>query len=82
MESQERATPVIGARLGGVPELIEDGVNGRLFERKDADALAALIRELWNDRETLARYSRECEKLSRDGLCEYCEKLMRIYGAP
>ena len=79
MESEERGTPVVGARVGGVPELIKDDVNGRLFKQKDYKELAKIIRELWENPETVERYSRECLKLNRDGLQEYYEKLMKIY---
>ena len=79
MESEERGTPVIGARVGGVPELIEDGVNGRLFEQKDYKTLASIIRELWNNPQMVGRYSDECLKLKRDGLPEYYSKIMTIY---
>lgn len=48
MESQSLGTPVIGTRIGGIPELIEDRVNGRLFERKNSCELASIIQELWN----------------------------------
>jgi glycosyltransferase involved in cell wall biosynthesis len=79
MESEERGTPVIGARVGGVPELIEDGVNGRLFEQKDYKTLAAIIRELWDKPQLVEQYSDECLKLNRDGLPEYYNKIMKIY---
>lgn len=79
MESEERGTPVIGARVGGVPELIEDDVNGRLFEQKNSNELSKIIKELWDNPQTVERYSRECLKLNRDGLPEYYDKLMKFY---
>ena len=79
MESQERGTPVVGVRLGGVPELIDDGVNGRLFDRKDSKKLADIISELWNHHETVEKYRQECKKLNRDGMSQYYDKLMEIY---
>ena len=79
MESQERGTPVVGVRLGGVPELIKDGVNGRLFERKDIDGLAKIIRELWEHPDIVEGYRQECCKLNRDGLEEYYNNLLLIY---
>ena len=79
MESEERGTPVVGARVGGVPELIEDGVNGRLFEQKDFKTLAHIIRELWDNEDTVKKYSKECLKIDRDGLPEYYNKLLHVY---
>jgi GT2 family glycosyltransferase/glycosyltransferase involved in cell wall biosynthesis len=39
--------PVIGSRIGGIPELINDGRNGLLFEPRDVDGLhRALVRLL------------------------------------
>jgi glycosyltransferase involved in cell wall biosynthesis len=69
----------VGARVGGIPELIEDMKNGRLFPHKDSAALAKIIRELWEHPELTEHYSAECRKLQRDGLPEYSEKLIQVY---
>lgn len=37
--------PVIASRIGGIPEVVIDGVSGRLFEPEDPYALAEVIRE-------------------------------------
>ena len=79
MESEERGTPVIGARVGGVPELIDDGINGRLFEQKDYKELAKIIRELWENPELVEKYSAACRKLDRDGMPDYYEIIIKIY---
>ncbi|MCD7835563.1 MAG: glycosyltransferase family 4 protein [Lachnospiraceae bacterium] len=80
MESQERGTPVVGAKVGGVPELIEDGVNGRLFESGNVDALAELIRELWHNPELVNFYREHCRNLNRDDLKKYGMKLEKLYA--
>ena len=79
MESQQRGTPAIGANIGGIPELITDGVDGRLFTSKDSKQLASIIRELWNVPDKVEGYAKACLNLERDDLDSYYEKLVPIY---
>ena len=51
MESQELGVPVLGANIGGIPELIEDGKSGWLFESGNVDELRNKILEVWNESE-------------------------------
>ncbi|HVC18564.1 MAG TPA: glycosyltransferase [Vicinamibacterales bacterium] len=46
IEAQAVGTPVIASRIGALPELIDDGVNGRLFDAGDEGALAAILNEV------------------------------------
>jgi glycosyltransferase involved in cell wall biosynthesis len=80
MESQMRGTPVVGANIGGIPELIENGKTGELFESGNVDDLVRVIQKLWNDDEYIAKCVKTCKELSRDSLELYTEKLMKIYG--
>ncbi len=48
-ESFSMGRPVLATTLGGMPELIEDGVNGRLFAPKDVDGLSRIINEMLRD---------------------------------
>lgn len=79
MESQMYGTPVLGARIGGIPELIEEGKTGELFTSGNADNLKAKIKELWENREKTAQYSTNCKNITFDTIEEYVEKLMKIY---
>lgn len=38
--------PVVATRVGGIPEVVHDGVNGYLVEPGDVDMLSARVREL------------------------------------
>lgn len=49
LEALAQGTPVIASRVGGIPEVIEDGRSGRLIPPEDATALAAAFRDLWDD---------------------------------
>ena len=41
--------PIVATRTGGIPEIVEDGVNGLLVAPRDAAALAATIVRALND---------------------------------
>lgn len=79
MESQMYGTPVLGADIGGIPELIKTGVSGELFESGNAKELKDKIEKLWYDRELLESYTQGCRKVRFDTIEEYCQKLMKIY---
>ena len=49
MEAMSCETPVIATNSGGVPELIEHGVDGFLIPPKDPSAMAEAIRYLANN---------------------------------
>lgn len=46
-EAMAYRVPVIASRLGGLPEVVEDGVSGLCVPPKDACALAGAMAELW-----------------------------------
>ncbi len=49
LEAQALGIPVIASNLGSLPEMIEDGRNGFLFDAGDAESLAATIRKFFSD---------------------------------
>ena len=79
MESQMHGTPVLGADIGGIPELIEVGRTGELYESGNAAELKKKIEKLWMDQELTDQYSRNCNDINFDDIEVYGEKLMRIY---
>jgi glycosyltransferase involved in cell wall biosynthesis len=46
MEAFARGRPVIATGIAGIPEIVDDGRNGRLVPAGDAPALAAAMRQL------------------------------------
>lgn len=46
MEAGVRGIPVVGSASGGIPEMIEEGVNGFLFKSGDALDLAHVLRKV------------------------------------
>ena len=43
LEAMSFGLPIIATRVGGIPEIMEDGVNGFLFERGDKDAMKSAM---------------------------------------
>jgi colanic acid/amylovoran biosynthesis glycosyltransferase len=55
-------TPVVASAVDGLPELVEDGVSGKLVPARDAEQLSRAIGELMQDpalRQRLAAAARQ-----------------------
>jgi glycosyltransferase involved in cell wall biosynthesis len=52
-EAMNAGTPVVATRVGGIPEVVEDGVTGRLAPPGDPEALAAAVTEVLGRRDEL-----------------------------
>ena len=79
MESQLNGTPVIGARIGGIPELISEGKTGLLFQSGNADDLEEKLKYLLETDNILQNYTEECKNVSFESPDSYYNKLMQYY---
>lgn len=79
MESQMYGTPVLGADIGGIPELIKVGETGELFESGNVENLKEQINKLWVDKVMTDKYSDNCKNIEFDTIDEYYEKILGIY---
>lgn len=79
MESIALGTPVIGADIGGIPELIDNGKTGMLFQSKSIEGLEAAVRALWMDEKIRSQYVQNCQKEKFDSIAIYCDGLLKIY---
>jgi N-acetyl-alpha-D-glucosaminyl L-malate synthase BshA len=69
LEAMACQTPAIATRVGGVPELITDGVDGLLFRVGDVDAMAAASIALLSDREGHQTMRKAARKTAQDRFC-------------
>ncbi|MHB0937484.1 MAG: N-acetyl-alpha-D-glucosaminyl L-malate synthase BshA [Armatimonadota bacterium] len=58
LEAMACEVPVVGTRIGGVPEVVEEGETGLLVPLGDVDALAEAGIRLLSDPDLLAQYGR------------------------
>lgn len=79
MESQMYGTPVLGAKIGGIPELIKISETGELFESGSKEDLRDKTYKLWKDKKLIREYSENCKDIGFDTIDKYCMKLMKIY---
>lgn len=77
IEAQCLGTPVLGARIGGIPELIKEGETGMTFESRNADDLAKKIEQMFGygfDYRQIAESA-----LKRYDAESYYNEIMEIY---
>ena len=81
IEAQSLGTPVLGARIGGIPELINDNEscvpNGMTFASGNVEDLTMMIKKMWDakyDYEAIAK-----DAVERYSSETYYSKLMAIY---
>jgi len=81
LESMALGKPIIASRTGGIPEQIEDGKTGFLFEMRNVAELAKKMDILGTDKELRASMGQEARhKLEKEySLADHCQQLVSIY---
>lgn len=82
LEAAARGKAVITTKLGGLPELVDDGVTGVLVPPSDPQALGAAIAALLRDPARTARMGMAAQALvaSSFGPDQHYSRLMDVYG--
>lgn len=68
MEALATGTPMVAARVGGVPELIEDGVTGTLIDSRDPEVFARAVERYLDDPDEAQRVARRGRALVQENL--------------
>lgn len=81
-EAYARGKPVVSSRLGSIPEIVEDGVTGRLVPPGDATALGEAMRELVTDGARAERMGRAGRALveTHYGPARHLESMLGVYA--
>lgn len=83
LEALSRGKPVVASAIGGLPELIDDGVTGFLVPPGDSAALAGALARLAGlsagDRAAMSVAARE-QAHSRFSTCKYYSSMVALYS--
>lgn len=81
LEAMALEVPCVATRVNGVPQLIEDGVSGRLVEPDDVDGLTAALGDLLRRPTTREAYTIAARETvaTRFSFAARMEKLARVY---
>jgi L-malate glycosyltransferase len=88
LEAMACCVPAIATRVGGVPELIDSGVNGLLYEVGDVEGMAAGAISILSNPDTLEQFSNAARRTAQDHFCAsriiplYERYYERIVAAP
>jgi glycosyltransferase involved in cell wall biosynthesis len=83
-EAFMHGVPVVGSRMGGIPELVHDDVNGFVYDAASPEALAGLLQRLVDDRplrERLAAHVPAVKPIESHAV-EWEERYERVLAAP
>jgi glycosyltransferase involved in cell wall biosynthesis len=83
LEAMATGLPIVATRVGGNPELVEDGVTGCLVRRREPSAMAGAIREYLEDPAAMRRHGEAARrKVERSfGLDAMVSAYLRVYDA-
>ena len=81
LEAMAAGLPVVGARVGGIPEMIVDGETGRLVPSRDARALADAIGSLVCDPDRMRAFGQAGRARARDhfGVAAHARRVESVY---
>jgi len=86
LDAMHFGLPIVASNIGGIPEFIEDGVNGRLVDPENAEQLLGGIEALLADRDGLSemrsRNTRKADLYSPIQMADAYETLYREIEGP
>ena len=82
MEAASASLPLIGTKVGGIPEVVKDGVNGVLVPSEDEEAIATAIARLMHDEGLRRKYGEQSRKVYQETFCVTTgvERTIDYYG--
>jgi len=81
LEAYAHGVPVVASRLGVMPEIVKEKHTGLLFEPRDPESLAGVVKTLWDDMGAIRQLGQNArrEYVTRYTADENYRQLMAIY---
>ncbi|MDD5449861.1 MAG: glycosyltransferase [Candidatus Omnitrophica bacterium] len=81
IEAQAAGVPVVATRVGGVVDIIEDGLNGVLVYPRDSQSLSEGILKVARDRAFAQRVAQEARRVTEEKftLDKMCQQTFHVY---
>jgi glycosyltransferase involved in cell wall biosynthesis len=81
LEAFACGTPVLGSRIGGIPELVKEGETGALFEPGDISDLRRAAASLWGDAQLCAAMGGNARRLVENKYSpqKHYDKIISVY---
>lgn len=81
LETQAIGKAIIGANIGGIPELVQNDENGLVYKYDDVNELKEKMKKLFNDKELANEFGENAKKYATKEYDKdkYYEKIINIY---
>lgn len=81
IESFINGKPVIASNIGGIPEIVEDNINGLLFEPGNVEQLKECILKYWNNPDLVVEHGKNGYQKAIKQYTEekYYQELIKVY---
>lgn len=82
IETQAIGKPIIGANIGGIPELVKDKENGLIYKYDDVNDLTNKLNQLFENDKLVNEYSKNAKEYAKKeySIESYYKKLINIYN--
>lgn len=83
LETLAIGKPIIGANIGGIPELVNNNENGYIYDYNDIDELSKRMKELFENDDLVKTFSKKSKELAKKLYTKenYYNELIDIYNS-
>ncbi len=80
-EAMAAGVPVVGARVGGIPEMVEHGKTGLLVDTFDTEGIAAAVLRILSDHSLARSMSQRAKEIAKRRFLAsaVCEQTLQVY---